>query len=317
MLFIYLDIVEKFSCSQCGRCCRNDWLVTVDEAGYRRNRELFAKLSRDEEFRQAFIPLQGEADYGEYARIAKRASGGCWFLTDNHLCRLQQWAGHAHLDTVCQWFPRYPMDTERGIELSLSFSCPTALQLARREEPLRIVRSGQPPLSMLPPDFVTYAYPSQYSAQHWQHFYFALEEHLIDILQARRISWQDRLGIVRRSLECLTGWVRSDSVDQQLAKLFQDNYERLDTLPATSGDENTPDYWLVENCFVNFLFRKNLYSHGPAETLRQLELMQECLQAAMRQKSGQGPGTETVFETIVQLEMEYNHNRSSKNSRGK
>lgn len=316
MLFIYLDIVEKFVCSQCGRCCQNNWLVTVDEAGYRRNRELFAKLGRDEEFRQAFIPLQGEADYGEYARIAKRASGGCWFLTGDHLCRLQQWAGHEHLDTVCQWFPRYPMDTERGIELSLSFSCPTALQLALREEPLRIVRSGQSPLCMLPPDFVTYAYPSQYSEQHWQHYYFALEEHLIDIFQARRISWRNRLDVVRRSLDCLTGWGPADSVGQQLAKLCRNNYERLDALPPPTGDENIPAYWLVENCFVNFLFRKNLYSHGLTETLQQLELMQERLQTLMRRGSGRCLGTETVFEAIVQLEMEYNH-KSSKNSRCK
>jgi len=79
MIFVYLDIVREFSCKQCGVCCRNHWLVTVDEAGYRRNRDLFGAAGDGAEFRQAFIPLGTAADYGEFARIAKKQQAAAGF----------------------------------------------------------------------------------------------------------------------------------------------------------------------------------------------------------------------------------------------
>lgn len=129
-MFVYLDIVEEFSCKQCGACCRNDWLVTVDEPGYRRNQSLFASQQRSEEFSTAFIPIRSGQEPGEYASIAKNENGACHFLDEQNMCRLQKLGGHEHLDRVCQLFPRYPMDTARGVEISLSFSCPEALRLA-------------------------------------------------------------------------------------------------------------------------------------------------------------------------------------------
>ena len=316
MLFVYLDIVKKFSCRQCGRCCRNDWLVTVDEAGYRRNHDLFAAMGMEPEFRQAFYRLGKDADYGEFAGIAKKEVGGCWFLTGENLCRLQRLAGHAHLDTVCQWFPRYPMDTERGVEVSLSFSCPAALQLALREEPLQVLRSAQSPLAMTPPDFVTYVYPGQKPDTQAMHYYFAIEGHLIDILQSRRISLQNRLGIVSRSLECLAGLAESETMAEQLRRLFRQNYERIDAGPTVDAAENQPVGWLMENWFVNFFFRKHLYSQGAAAALEQVWTMKERLQAALKEKNDLCPEGGAVFEAIVQLEMEYNH-RSGKNSQRK
>ena len=316
MLFVYLDIVQEFSCRQCGRCCRNDWLVTVDEAGYRRNRDLFAAMGMEPEFRQAFYPLGKEADYGEFAGIAKKAAGGCWFLTGDNLCRLQRLAGHAHLDAVCQWFPRYPMDTERGVEFSLSFSCPAALQLALREEPLQVLRSGQSPLAMTPPDFVTYVYPGQKPNTQAMHYYFAIEGHLIDVLQSRRISLQNRLGIVFRSLECLAGFEESETMAEQIHRLFRQNYERIDAGPTVDAAENQPVGWLVENWFVNFFFRKHLYNQGAAATLEQVRAMQERLRAAQKEENDHRPEEGAVFESIVQLEMEYNH-RSGKNNQRK
>lgn len=306
-MFVYLDIVEKFACQQCGVCCRNNWLVTVDEAGYLRNRELFQAAGREDEFLQAFVPLLGEADYGEYARIAKRASGGCWFLTPENLCRLQQIAGHEHLDTVCQWFPRYPMDTQRGIEFSLSFSCPAALKLALREQPLRIVRSEESPIPRLPLDFVNHVYPSQQPEHSALHYYFEIEQHLIDLLQQRKLALTERLSMTRRfvtALECLTD---PEKMGREINCLVGSDYERIDALASAGGpDRGGPAQWLIENYFVNFIFRKSLYSNGFAKTLQQLGLMQERLGGYLHE--GVIFDENDVAQAILQLELEYNHN---------
>ncbi len=310
-MFVYLDIVEKFTCRQCGVCCRNNWLVTVDEAGYRRNRELFQAAGREDEFLQAFVPLLSEADYGEYARIAKRAGGGCWFLTPENLCRLQQIAGHEHLDTVCQCFPRYPMDTERGIELSLSFSCPAAVKLALREQPLRIVRSEDSPIPRLPLDFVNHVYPCQQPEHSALRYYFEIEQHLIDLLQQRQLTMAERLSMTRRfvtALECLAD---PERMGREINCLVQSDYERIDEItPVGGADRSGPVQWLIENYFVNFIFRKSLYSNGFAKTLQQLGLMQERLGGFLRE--GVACDENDVAQVILQLELEYNHNSRKK-----
>ena len=72
-VYVYLDIVGDFVCQQCGVCCNNDWLVTVDEAGYRRNQRLFEQAGQPEEFAQAFLSLGSAAELGNaYVRLGNR-----------------------------------------------------------------------------------------------------------------------------------------------------------------------------------------------------------------------------------------------------
>jgi lysine-N-methylase len=315
-MFVYLDIVADFACQQCGVCCNNDWLVTVDEPGYQRNRQLFEQSGRQDEFAQAFIPLGSGAELGEYARIAKRPSGGCWFLTAEKLCRLQQVAGHQHLDSVCQWFPRYPMDTERGIELSLSFSCPAAVKLALRQEPLRIVRAGVSPIPFLPVEFVRHVYPGQQPADSILRYYFEIEGHLIDLLQARQLSLPERLELVQRSLRQIDTWQDPAGFGQRLNQLFQANYTELDT-SSTHPDlvQETPASWLAENYFVNFLFRKNLYVKGIADGLKQIDRMAQIILPGIEQ-SAVANDTAELEQLIVVQELTWNHNSRSRQVEG-
>ena len=103
---------------------------------------------------------------------------------------------------------------------------------------------------------------------------------------------------------------------EQIRRLFRQNYERVDAGPTVDDAENCPAYWLMENYFVNFFFRKHLFCQGAAATLEQVWTMTECLQAIPKTENDHCPEAAAVFEAIVQLEMEYNH-RSGKNSQRK
>ena len=282
--------------------------MTVDEAGYRRNEKLFDNNGQMDEFRQAFLPLHTEADYGEYARVAKRETGGCWFLNEKKLCRLQQLAGHDHLDAVCQWFPRYPMDTERGIELSLSFSCPAALELAVREEPLQIVRRQESPISISPKDFVVHVYPTQQSSHSPLRHYFELEGHLIDILQTRSLALKARVALVRRTLQRLAVLTLEEMPGETLVRLERENYAQIDALAANGkSDVLGPCDWLLENYFVNFIFRKSLYAKGLKEADQLLGLLEQRLGQYLSRLSGTVVNMEELKNRIVHLELELNH----------
>ncbi len=313
-MFVYLDIVADFVCQQCGVCCNNDWLVTVDEAGFWRNRQLFQQAGQSDEFVATFLPLGSAAELGEYARVAKRPAGGCWFLTAENLCRLQQVAGHQHLDSVCQWFPRYPMDTERGIELSLSFSCPAAVKLALREAPLRIVRAETSPISMLPVDFVRHVYPGQQKPQSVLRYYFELEGHLIDLLQARQLPLTARLELVQSSLRQIDTWQAPAEFGQLLNRLFQANYDELDAAADRQDPvQEGPASWLAENYFANFLFRKNLYVRGIADFLDQLDRLAQKIIPCMERSIGTND-TADLEQLIVAQELAWNHNSRSRQS---
>ena len=314
-MFVFLDIVKEFSCQQCGACCKNDWLVTVDEAGYRRNKELFFAAGRAEEFNRAFVPLLQDADYGEYASIAKQEDGSCWFLSPEKLCRLQQAAGHEHLDTVCQWFPRYPMDTARGIELSLSFSCPAAVRLAVREDPLVLLRREESPVAMQPSDFITYVYPAQQPLSSVLRYYFEIEQHLIDLLQARILPLPERLQWVRLTLAHLQDLGDPELMGEEIGRLFTANYERLEAENAKRAiGRSLPAEWLIENYFVNFIFRKNLYTHGIAETLKQLDYLGAQFSTMLKFPAEASRELANLEKLMVKLELELYHNSGDKKS---
>ena len=220
-------------------------------------------------------------------------------------------AGHEHLDMVCQWFPRYPMDTARGIELSLSFSCPAALRLAMREEPLRVIRQEELPLAEEPADFIAHVYPEQQPRQSPLRYYFELEGHLIDVLQERRLTLSDRLGLVCRTLRELSEASAAETPGERLDRLTRENYARIDSQEAGKAASGGPTEWLMENFFVNFIFRKALYVKGLLGAEKILARLADRLEPYL----SRGADAAELLDLIVQLELELNHQNHRPHSR--
>ena len=94
--------------------------------------------------------------------------------------------------------------------------------------------------------------------------------------------------------------------------MFQANYAELDAA-ATRPDpvQETPPSWLAENYFVNFLFRKNLYIHGIADCVGQLDRMGQKILPCMEQ-SANANDTAELEQLIVAQELAWNHNSRSR-----
>ncbi|MDF2572120.1 MAG: hypothetical protein K0R55_3724 [Sporomusa sp.] len=298
-MYIYTDIVEQFSCEMCGTCCQNHWQVTMDESSYRRNEALFTSSGRKDEFAQAFIALGGQGGFGEYAYIAKKDGGGCWFLDNKNMCLLHKEAGHSHLDAVCRTFPRYPMNTARGIELTLSFSCPAVLKLADRTEPLRIVRSENLPIDLVDNNYAAEIYPKQQPDMQPLHYYFELETHFIDLVQCRSMPLSERLAFLADTVKAVNGLAQEHTIARELTALFNRNYNWLDELAVTRTPSATmAGSGLIENFFVSLLFKKPFYIYGFEKTLRLLDHMWQCIMNA-----------DDTTKAISKLEFQYGHDR--------
>jgi lysine-N-methylase len=306
IMYVYLDIVKDFKCEMCGRCCRNNWQVTLTSESFARNRHLFLSTGRGAEFKQAFVPLHGSGGLDEYAYIAKQASGACWFLAEGNYCRLHREAGHSHLDAVCQLFPRYPMSTARGQEITLSFSCPAALKLAQRPAPLTVVRAEEQPLEFLPGQFVAHVYPHQQRSDNPLRYYFEIEQHFIDIMQWRAVPVKERLQILKDTIECISELANSDSalLGTKLKKIFYKNYEFI----GESSGEATDTEILLENFYVNLIFKKVFYLYGFPKAFTLLEKAQNHLDKVLAAADNKGEMAAAI-QGIMDVEYQYGHNR--------
>lgn len=312
-LYIYLDIVAEFACKMCGACCRNDWMVTVDRPVYDRNRELFKATGREAEFAQAFIPLAADkAGPGEYAFIAKQQQGVCWFLESSNLCRLHKEAGHSHLDTVCQTFPRYPMNTARGLEITLSFSCPAVLELVCRTEPLLVVRSDAAPTAVDENNCVAAVFPKQQSSENALRYYFEIEQHFIDIMQCRSMTIRQRLDLIRETAVMDEKPNGCEPVSRSLDTIFRRNYELLDCQADAGTTSTGPNFSadiLIEHFFVNLIFKKIFYLYGLSKASCLLDRFWREIDAARQGACDEQEECRHVLASISGIEFLYGHNR--------
>ena len=126
---------QRFTCRQCGRCCRRGWdiALTAGEAdGYRRARaeRWFREAEGTPEGANAdpFEPVPGHAGV---LRIRKRKDGTCGFLSPESRCRIHEEMGGPMKPLTCRLFPyRFHPAAGRPPLLVASFSCPTVVDNA-------------------------------------------------------------------------------------------------------------------------------------------------------------------------------------------
>ena len=123
-----IDPEQRFSCAQCGRCCRR-WDVLVTEA----ERDTYVKRDVARWFRETdnategtdrdpFEPVPG---WRGYYRIRSRADGACGFLSDDDRCRIHEELGGAAKPLTCRMFPFTFHPVAGGAVVTASFGCPT------------------------------------------------------------------------------------------------------------------------------------------------------------------------------------------------
>jgi len=123
-----IDPDQRFSCAQCGRCCRRwEIVVTAAEAGALNSRgaaRWFRESAEGPEgtSRDPFEPIDRLPGF---SRLRKRADGACGFLSPSNRCRIHEELGAARKPLTCQVFPYSFHPTPSAVIVSTSFGCPT------------------------------------------------------------------------------------------------------------------------------------------------------------------------------------------------
>jgi Fe-S-cluster containining protein len=129
-----LDSAQRFTCRQCGRCCRRGWdiAVTAGEAdAYRRAGApaWFRETEGAPEGARA-DPFEAVPGHPGVLRIRKRPDGACGFLSPANRCRIHEELGGPRKPLTCRLFPFSFHSTEPAPLLTASFCCPTVVDNA-------------------------------------------------------------------------------------------------------------------------------------------------------------------------------------------
>lgn len=122
-----IDPEQRFSCSQCGRCChRFEVVVSAAEIELYRRRNAIAWFRDTGHLagveREPFEAIPGMSGL---QRIRKRADGACGFLSDDNRCRIHEELGAAKKPLTCRLFPYAFRPAVDGVVVTVSFGCPT------------------------------------------------------------------------------------------------------------------------------------------------------------------------------------------------
>jgi len=155
------DVV--YTCQQSGACCRNDWLIGVEEAARTRLEAIdWTRVSPPLPPGPKFRPLPFTLPGGEQATFARRPDGACVFLESDERCGIHTRLGARSKPQVCREFPYSFVDTPDGVAVGLSFAC-TAVRahhgraLSEQEAEVREVLAGSTRVRRLPDPIVLYS----------------------------------------------------------------------------------------------------------------------------------------------------------------
>ena len=115
----WLSMHVPYACRHSGVCCSSGWAIAVEHT----RTAAIGMLRGDGSW---LLPAPGAPP--EVAGILALANGGhCVFHRQG--CEIQRAYGHAALPSACQHFPREVLIDARGVSVTLSHYCPTAVDL--------------------------------------------------------------------------------------------------------------------------------------------------------------------------------------------
>jgi lysine-N-methylase len=128
---LLLDPEQRFTCRQCGRCCRRGWDIALTpgevdayrKAGVAR----FFRASLEQAEGSEPEPWEPIPGYAPHLRLRKRADGACGFLSPENRCRLHEELGADRKPLTCRLFPFRFHPTGAPPVATASFCCPTVI----------------------------------------------------------------------------------------------------------------------------------------------------------------------------------------------
>lgn len=112
---------DRFSCTNCGKCCIVPWAARVleREASTIRELECYGRLERE-----GYHALEVVE---EQLHLGRDSGYRCYFLGQDGLCDIHREEGAAAKPAVCRLYPYSLINTPDGYFVSLMYTCPAVI----------------------------------------------------------------------------------------------------------------------------------------------------------------------------------------------
>lgn len=123
--------MNEFKCigSTCEDSCCFGWRVEIDKHTYKKYKKCQHKELKPL-FDNNIKRIKSNSTSASFAKIIMQDGGGCSFLSDENLCKIQLNLGEEALSNTCAIYPRSLNKINGIVEKSLTMSCPEAAKLA-------------------------------------------------------------------------------------------------------------------------------------------------------------------------------------------
>jgi lysine-N-methylase len=236
--------MQQFQCigPSCEDTCCIGWRVNIDEVSYKK----YSKM-HDKELRpiieKNIKKNKSNRSHENFAQIKMLPNQQCVFFSEEKMCKIQVKHGEEYLSNTCAIYPRQINEVDSAAEKSATMSCPEAARLAllnpeginfiEIEEPVEVRYIPQKTLHTKSVPFTKKA----------QEYFLEIRTFIIQLLQYRDISLNDRLVLLGSFCQKLQECISNKDVDS-IPSLFsyytnwlEDDVSResLDNIPANYG----------------------------------------------------------------------------------
>ncbi|MDF2614924.1 MAG: hypothetical protein K0S71_2710 [Clostridia bacterium] len=186
--------IEHFSCigGACEDTCCAGWYIPIDEVTYKKYKKVKDNVFRRRLDRE-IVAKRSNPTYDHAAKI-KLKNGRCAFLSEKGLCDIYSTLGERYLSDTCTLYPRTINRINDSLECSLICSCPEAARkiLLNKDKMTFTHIKGQERENTISAHICI----SPNKPQKWQDYFLELRHFIIDVLQNRNYSIEERFMLL-------------------------------------------------------------------------------------------------------------------------
>lgn len=209
MIELAIDAFDEFTCigDLCEDHCCKGWSVIIDKDTH----EVYEKV-KDAKFKDKFnvgVSKLKKGSRNNFSVMNLNGEGNCYFLDENQLCEIYKTLGSDKMSYTCRTYPRQIIQVGSVIQKTLALSCPEASRkILFREEPIEFnIEETQTRHK------VAKIYSMKDKGLFSNDLFLELRSFMIDILQNRSYSIEERLMILGLFIEDISGKTEDEVVD--------------------------------------------------------------------------------------------------------
>lgn len=286
--------VESFKCigGRCEDTCCAGWCVNIDEKTYKKYKRV-SDYEMKKKIGKNIIRVRSNISVKRAAKM-KMINNQCSFLTDEKLCEIQQKLGSEYLCDICSMYPRMGNMINGIYEQYLTLSCPEAARLILINSNLMTFDVVKQSNSSIEKMHIKYnIYTDKMIG--WRKYIWEIRAVVIEILQVRKLTIEDRLLIIGLLCNKLDQY---KDEEKKVLEVIEEYRYNINNDMYTGVFDNVPKLLEMQVKLCNEIIA--LRVNGAVITERYNECLEEMIEGLKLRENLEWEGWTKVYDEAYQ-----------------